>query len=458
MSKKKIIIGVILFIILFLIIKTFIVGNIAINFYHLFNQNEAYMEKLEKNLGSSRWIARSNDENTPEYVKKLVPNDNESDIFKNLKNSFDIVSNYSNQNIYDSTYKTNLLENIEKDLRDSKQIDFDRFESNLNEELNKLKTVQKDREQPSIEESNEFPTTPTYRTVRNYIRFWCIISRLYERDNKSNAALSLNQLSFYFIRDMETNYCNSCSLINKSVTNRLKEHTCDSILIWASTPKPESKNLSKSVSKDILDFIKTEYPLSNTIKYEKTFATIGINALLKTIGLGMQIYCDSYKITNKLDNIYKEPLLYIDKPLPEIKDKLEKSSEIIENIQKDAELTWVKIFPCFFNTSNFVIDTIISFSTPNLKKFKEGNESTIAKMEMAVIALDINSYYCEKNKLPKTMSELNSWYGKDLPINRITGEPYEIQLDNKHIIQNDGIDGKAGTYDDLFFEFNINQK
>lgn len=455
MSKKKIIIGVIFFIILFLIIRTIIVVNVAINFYHLYNQDEKYMNKLEQNLGSSRWMARNNDDSIPEFVKKLVPNDNESDIFDKLKNSFDIVSNYSHKNIYDSSYKTDLLENIDKDLKDSNKIDFDRLESNLNEELKKLKTVQKNREQPSIEESKDFSTAPTYRTTRKYVHFWSILSRLYERNNKPDAALSLSQFSFYFIRDMETNYCNSCSLINKSVTNKFKEYTCDSILIWASTPKPESKNLSKSVSKDVLYFVKTEYPLTNAIKYEKTFATVGINALLKTIGWGMQTYCDSDKVSNKLDNIYKEPLLYYDKPLYEIKDKLKKSSEIFENSLKDAELTWVKIFPCFFNTANFVIDTIISFSTPNLKKLKENHESTIAKMEMTVIALAINSYYCEKNKLPKSMDELSSWFGEKLPVNRLTGEPYEIQPDQKHIIQNDGLDGKADTYDDLFFEFNI---
>jgi hypothetical protein len=55
-------------------------------------------------------------------------------------------------------------------------------------------------------------------------------------------------------------------------------------------------------------------------------------------------------------------------------------------------------------------------------------------MEFAAIALLINSYYCHKNRLPKTIEELEEWSGKELPTNRVDGTPYVIDTNGKHTL------------------------
>ena len=55
------------------------------------------------------------------------------------------------------------------------------------------------------------------------------------------------------------------------------------------------------------------------------------------------------------------------------------------------------------------------------------------------------------------MEELSKWFGCELPRNRFTNEVYKLDFGSKHVIYNNGVDGKADlsydSTDDLYFDF-----
>ena len=81
-------------------------------------------------------------------------------------------------------------------------------------------------------------------------------------------------------------------------------------------------------------------------------------------------------------------------------------------------------------------------------------------MELTSIALAINAYVCENNKYPESIDELSKWFGKKLPDNRFTKEPYKLDINGKHLLYNNGLDGKEDSNsknsDDLYFDFSMN--
>ena len=57
------------------------------------------------------------------------------------------------------------------------------------------------------------------------------------------------------------------------------------------------------------------------------------------------------------------------------------------------------------------------------------------------------------------MEELSKWFGRELPKNRFTNEPYKLDIEGKHLLYNNGVDGKADLSsldtDDLYFDFSL---
>ncbi len=55
------------------------------------------------------------------------------------------------------------------------------------------------------------------------------------------------------------------------------------------------------------------------------------------------------------------------------------------------------------------------------------------------------------------MEELNKWFGRELPKNRFTNEPYKLDYNSKHLLYNHGLDGIADLSneytDDIYFDF-----
>ena len=454
MDTKKTVIVVIVILVILFFARVFVVGKIFVGFFKLMNHNEEFMAEIEKNMNSSKWLAKLDDNNMPKFTENLVPSEDILRIFDDSDGTIKLVSKIENDNMYDSEFLSKLATVVNEDIKETGDLDLDRIKTDLNKEMERLMSEPKSSEQPSLEESMSLDISPTYKKIRTSVRYWCGLSRAYESLGDTDTALLMSHFCFYFVRELETNYFHSSSLITKMICCSLRKTISDSILIWASNPKPKSKELSKKVAKDILDFLKTEYPLSNSFKYEKLMAKEYMNAAFKTIGGGMIGYCDSKALDQRLDEWFDKPIACIDKPLSEVSDILKGIDEKYDETSNKMQFGPDKIIIAFFKAEKYVLDSFIFMAVPRFKHTKESYELKLARMEVAAIALAINSYYCEKNKLPKSMEELNKWFGEELPKNRFTDEPYEINSDEEHTLINKGIDGvTTSSRDYIFFDF-----
>ena len=89
-----------------------------------------------------------------------------------------------------------------------------------------------------------------------------------------------------------------------------------------------------------------------------------------------------------------------------------------------------------YNPERTIILYIFTFTYPKENLFGERKyvEEYLGYMEFAAIALLINSYYCEKNKLPKSIEQLEDWLNIKLPHNRIDDSEYEINTKGEHLL------------------------
>ena len=228
----------------------------------------------------------------------------------------------------------------------------------------------------------------------------------------------------------------------------------ESIMFWANEPHPQCKELAKIVANDILDFVDNSYPLSFMYQYEYDEKKDLMEAILKTIGYGMisGVNYSSYK--KRFDYFYKYPLSYAEKPLYEIKNLLEQRKKTLNDDYNKFEPVLLKQpIKSFFFTSSVIPEMFLFYTYDNQYNLKESYDAHLAKMEMAAIALAINSYFSDKNRLPTSMADLSEWFGRKLPNNRLTGKPYELDFKEKFVLYNEGPDYQPNTYDDFFFKF-----
>ena len=120
---------------------------------------------------------------------------------------------------------------------------------------NKMKE-QKKSVPPSVKESESLPAGPTFKKVRLTAKYWFIMSRILEQKKDYEASLLTGLATLYLSKDLQTNYINSGSNITKMICIAISGIACDSMFVWASKPRPQCKELSKEVAKDILDFVK----------------------------------------------------------------------------------------------------------------------------------------------------------------------------------------------------------
>ena len=229
----------------------------------------------------------------------------------------------------------------------------------------------------------------------------------------------------------------------------MNDIACNSIMYWASRPKHQCKELSKEVAKDILDFVKNEYPLSVTIENEILLLEDVLNNFAKKKGgskYANLLRSNAYK--EMLNILYNEPKKSFDKPIYEIKKEMKEFSEKREKLLNE-DSTYL-ITKALLNPDKAVAIMVFDLASPDFPKAKETCEASLAKMEMTAIALVINSFVCEKNKYPESMSELSEWFGSGLPKNRITNEPYELDFKGTHVLYNNSVPGK-----EFYFDFSI---
>ena len=217
-------------------------------------------------------------------------------------------------------------------------------------------------------------------------------------------------------------------------------------MYWASRPKPQCKEISKEVARDILDFVNNDYPLSVTIEHESLLIEGVLNFFATKKGGSVYsklVRSNAYKVM--LDVCYNEPKKFFDKPIYEIKKQME---EFCEKRDKLLNYDSVTLYTnALLNPDKAVAIMIFNLASPNFSKAKESCEVNLAKMEMTAIGLAINSFVCEKNKYPESMDELSEWFGRELPKNRITNEPYELDFKGTHVLYDNSISGNEFYFD-----------
>ena len=375
-----------------------------------------------------RFVREHNDDNFPDYLIK----------FKLDKEKQDQISDLFS--LLPEKEKLFQKDAVEKLLRATDPLisnDLDKFREIVPVIKNKMKET-KNSIPVSFKDTEKNPDSPSASTIIKTAKYWSIINRMFEQRKEFETSLYLSHAVFYLVKDVQTNYKDSGSLLNKMSSVAASDIACNSILIWASAPKPQCREQSKEVAKDILDFVNNDYSFSHVIEFELFASEDFIDHYAKE-GDYMLSKLRKSSSYEEIKNIcFKNPMKFYDKPIYEIKKELEKHTEerkeyLREFTKKDY------VFYLSFDPGKMVGLYLARDWTPNFKRAKEVYEANLAKMEMTAIALAINSFVCEKNRHPESMDELSEWFGSKLPNNRITNEPYELDFKGKHVLYNNSI-------------------
>ena len=395
----------------------------------------------------SIWNIKPDDNNFPEYAKKFVPDEKYQRDITDISNYI-----YKESDIYTSYFQNELINKTDKILPKN-LLD---YKSSLVSSIKKKMTDAKTTKQPSFNESFDLPAMPKGTLFIQTSRYWYALSRFFEVKNQDyETSLLLSLGIFYLSKDMITNYCHSFTTLNKAHSNSMNKYACDSILIWASKPKNQYGSLSKKVAKDILDFVKSEYSFSYFLENNRAAADADFKVIFKHFAKGwLKSFPNSRKYKNLMSLLYEKPQKFIDKPIYELEKELsemekdrDKLYEDFDRFQTEPIKTVLKIF---FFTEDVVATRFIASYYPQMRRLKRETENTLAKMEFTAIALAINSFYAEKNRLPTSIEELNSWFGEEMPKNRLNGESYKLDLEGKHLLVNKELYMGMGR---LFFDF-----
>lgn len=428
-NKITIVVSIVLLVVSFLAYRGFVV-------YELFNESKKFLKTGgEEIFSKEKTIFNINydNNNLPKYVKNFVPDDK-------YKNELSEINNliYKEKNIYDSAFHNKLLNKLQ-DVLPSNLLD---YKYTLAKTIKDKMVIPKKTKHYSYIESFELPGSPKLNYIRGIARYWYTLSLYFEYKNQDyETSLLLSHGIFYLVRDLITYYAQSFTVLQRVLAIGLCNNACDAILIWASRPKNQYGNLSKAVAKDILDFIKTEHPLSGFFKDNEENTDADLKIFFKHFAKGMlKNYPNTSQYKNFMYLLYVKPQKFIDKPSYEIEKELGEMDKELNKLFFYSDVSKSEpvksLFKMFFFTEDFVATKFISFYYPNMKKVKRDYEDSLAKMEFTAIALAINSFYAEKNRLPSSIEELNSWFGQDLPKNRLTGEAYKLDLEGRHLLIN----------------------
>ena len=378
---------------------------------------------------------KPNPDDIPAFAKKFRINENyEKDLFTFFNAyRFDSTSkNEENQKKYKETFE---------DLKYKITFNLDDFKNELIPYLLARLNDNKDMVFPSFEERKSLPNAPEYKTFENIAKYWVFISRFFEEQGDNDSSLLLFYGIITLLMDYETQYKDNYYPISEM---NIAELGCDSILVWASRPKPQNIEMSKKVANALLKFAKTDYNFSNYLKKRKIEFEDSMQYSLKhNFYPHLSSLYKSKMMEEALNYIFEDPLKQADKPYYEIKNYLEKYTK--RKIEADKFVSTAYYSNLGILNSTFLLhpektvyENIISKKSLYLELLKRAYEQKLAIIELTAIALAINSYYCEKNTLPKTMEELSLWFGKELPKDRITNKTYII-TDTGFTLFNEGI-------------------
>lgn len=432
-KKTRIITTVILLIIA---IRGFMAFQIYKRLDMVLKSDPSISDEFKKN-NNKRWFSSKNNKNfKPEFCKNIFLIEDEN---KSINKVVNELYRYDNKDM-----DMNSLNKFENVLKQSK-IDL----NNISLSGIRTKIGMKKRNMPfPLEESALFPTIPSYKYSRVTARYWYFLSRLFEKNNDDEKALILSLGIYYLAKDLETNYSYSCTLTTKMVCVALNNIANNSIIYFASRPRKINSAITKDVAKDILDFVKNDYPLSTTFENEFVCIKEIFYAIAKTVGYGLNSFVSIAYFNRKINEYYDEFIKDIDNPNYDTSSKIK---EFENKLFNNSNKTFKRAFYFVILPEFLAVDDLIQMSFPNFKSSKDTYILCLAKMEMSAIALLINSFYSEKNRLPASIDELNKWFGSELPKNRLTNEPYKFFNDN-HMLH---ITFSSETYrkEDFYFDF-----
>ena len=387
-----------------------------------------------------RFVGVPNDDNFPYYLIKFWVDKEKQDKISDLLSSIPVK---------DKLFQKDAIEKLIQTANPLISNDLYRFNEIVPVIRNKMKET-KNSTPVSFKDSEKYPDSPRFKTIKDAAKYWFIVSRMLEQRKEFETSLYLSHAVFYLLKDNQTLYKDSGSLMKEMANVAVSDIACNSILIWAGNPKPQCRIQSKEVAKDILDFVNNEYPFSSVIEFE-LFASEDVIDHYANKGDDMLFKLrksSSYEEIKKI--CFKDPMKFFDKPIYEIKKELEEYSEQRNKLLREFTPTDY-VFYLLFSPSKMLGLYLARDWSPDFKKAKEVYEASLAKMEMTAIALAINSFVCEKNKYPESMDELSEWFGSKLPNNRITNEPYKLDFNGKHVLYNNSVVGK-----EIYFDFSMN--
>lgn len=308
-----------------------------------------------------------------------------------------------------------------------------------------------------------YPIPPKFETIKETAIYWYLLSRYLEKTNDNQSSLILSVGILYAARDLEREFDDGYIASHKTFTREICRIGCKSILLWASKPKPDNFELSKDLAKDILEYVKSENPASLIIKYNRIiFEKVFNNDVLENLHKKEYYILSSIRSTKDYSNViyelYEEPLEFIDKPLYEINKELNNYKKNIDKLFDSLSKSKINI-SLVTKPEKTIMLHLIYLRGHDFASMKKYHEQKLAELEFTAIALAINSYASQNGKLPNSMEELSKWFGQELPKNRLTNEPYVLDLKGKHLLYNKGIDGienlDSKDTDDIYFDFAI---
>ena len=349
----------------------------------LSSNRSSEMQKLDENgmpIGASIEASKGIKEQKV-YFYELIPKNNE---------------------LYDLMKESRLLANIDKIIPDN----IDDYRGKLIPYIKKMIGSKKDKTPLSIENRAKLLEAPNFvKSIRDIGIYWILLSKYFEKNNEYDNSLLMSYGILHILKEYETNYSNTCSYDIKLSSILLCYKACNSILIWASRPKPESIELSKAVAKDILDFVANEYPLSVLLEEDlyQLKERLKKNYQIKGYSSGLWIQNSKY-FKEYIDVFYLKIIEIIDKPVYTAIKSLEKYkleaekyySDYFKNSYVNNNSNIFLFYSKFFiNPEKFLITLLYQNSSYVFGMyigFVTSNETKKTKMELTAIALAINAY------------------------------------------------------------------
>ena len=292
-NKFKIITSVILLLIFYLAYRGYATYFLMTEYNK--NAKNDFADILAK--GNSLLNIKADNDNFPEYAKKFILDEKYTSGLNDINNFI-----YEEKLIYSSYFQKELLDKTKKIIPNN----LSDYKNTLIPTIKSKMETPKNTKQSTYKECFELPAIPKASLFRSTARYWFVLSRYFEDNNQDyETSLLLGLGILYLSKDIVTNYSESFTVLYKAICLACYGYACDSMLIWASKPKNTYGSLSKRVAKDILDFVKCEYPISGLFENTKNASDADFKILFKYNILKKHLRYYNCRVIKRLMSNYK---------------------------------------------------------------------------------------------------------------------------------------------------------